>query len=178
MAGRLAARLGARHIELDALHWDPNWTEAPWDVFRERLAPALATDRWVVDGNYSRVRDLTWGRADTLVWLDYPLLLTLVRLTRRTIRRVVRRELLWNGNRERLWVQFTRDSLFVWALTTHARRRREILASLADPAFTHLTTVRLRSPRQAAKWLSAVAPALAAAPAPMARAESAPPPPH
>jgi len=34
MAGRLAIRLGARHIELDALHWDPNWTEAPWGVFR------------------------------------------------------------------------------------------------------------------------------------------------
>ncbi len=156
-ASRLAARLGASHVELDALHWEPNWTEAPWDVFRERLAAAIDCEGWVVDGNYSRVRDLTWARADTLVWLDYPLPLVLLRLTRRTIRRVFRREELWNGNRENLrtWI-FSRDSLYVWVLTTHRRRKRETLAGLADFAYVHLRAVRFRSPRAAEAWLASL----------------------
>ena len=156
-AGRLAARLGGRHIELDALNWEPNWTQAPGDVFRERLAAALDCERWVVDGNYSRTRDLTWAQADTLIWLDYPLPLVLLRLTRRTFHRVFGREELWNGNRERLWTHlFTRDSLYVWVLTTHKRRKRETLDGLADPAYSHLRAVRFRSPRAAEAWLAAV----------------------
>ncbi len=157
LASRLAERIDAPHIELDALDWQPNWSEAPWDVFRERVAAVLTGDRWVVDGNYSRVRDLTWGRADTVIWLDYPLPLILVRLTRRTIRRVALRQELWNGNRENLrtWL-FSRDSLYVWAVTTHQRRKREFLAQLADPAYAHLRAMRFRSPRAAGKWLAAV----------------------
>lgn len=51
-------------------------------------------------GNYGRVRDLLWPRADTIVWLDYAFPLVLGRLTARTVRRAVTGEILWNGNRE------------------------------------------------------------------------------
>jgi adenylate kinase family enzyme len=71
LAQQLAERLGYPHVELDALHWEPNWTEAPLDLFRARTAHALAGDTWVVDGNYSKVRDIVWSRADTVVWLEY-----------------------------------------------------------------------------------------------------------
>ena len=71
LAHRLAERLGIPHVELDALHWGPNWTPVAADLFRERVAQALSGEAWVVDGNYSRVRDIIWTRADTLVWLDY-----------------------------------------------------------------------------------------------------------
>ena len=59
------------HIELDALHWGPNWKEAPTDVFRERVRLALQGDAWVIDGNYGKVRDIIWSRAEAIVWLDY-----------------------------------------------------------------------------------------------------------
>ncbi|MFN8462586.1 MAG: hypothetical protein U0X93_12565 [Anaerolineales bacterium] len=36
LADRIARRFGLDFIELDALHWEPNWQEAPLDVFRER----------------------------------------------------------------------------------------------------------------------------------------------
>ena len=36
VAKRLAGILGAPYVELDALNWEPNWTEAPPNVFRER----------------------------------------------------------------------------------------------------------------------------------------------
>ena len=149
-AKELAAALGLRHIELDALYHGPNWTPAEPDVFRERIAVATAGDGWVTDGNYrTYTNDITWERADTLVWLDYPIAIVLSRLFRRVMRRGLRQEELWNGNRESLRAHFlTRESLFLWALKTHWRHREEWPKVLAEPRFAHLRVVRVRSPRR------------------------------
>ena len=64
---------------------------AETDVFRARVAAAIARPTWVADGNYSKVRDLVWARADTVVWLDYPLPVVVARLVRRTLTR------MWRG---------------------------------------------------------------------------------
>ena len=72
------------------------------------------------------MRDLVWGRAELLVWLDYPLPLVLGRVVRRTLQRIVTREELWSGNREQWRHLFTRESLWLWALQTHHRRRKTI----------------------------------------------------
>ena len=100
LARRVAQRCLISHIELDALQWEPNWTPAEPQGFRDRVTAALSGDRWVVDGNYSAVRDIVWAKADTVVFLDYPFGLVLRRLLWRTWRRSLHREELWNGNRE------------------------------------------------------------------------------
>src|SRR5687768_11917787 len=99
LACQLSERLGLPHVELDALHWDPGWTPAPAGIFRQRAAQVLQGEAWVVDGNHPEVRQLIWSRADTVVWLDYGLLLVMWRLVVRTFRRVATGEVLWNGNR-------------------------------------------------------------------------------
>jgi adenylate kinase family enzyme len=115
----LALRMGVPVIELDALHWGPGWTEEPPPAFRARIAKAVEADAWVVDGNYSVARDLTWGRADTLVWLDYRLAVVLWRLFKRTNRRIWSREELWNGNRERFSDAYlSRESLYLWLVSS------------------------------------------------------------
>jgi len=78
----IADRIGVPYVELDALHHGPNWTETPTDVFRERVAELITGDGWVVDGTYSKSRDLVWSRTQTVLWLDYPLPVILTRLTR------------------------------------------------------------------------------------------------
>jgi len=155
LANALARRLGVPHVELDALHWDPGWSEAPLDVFRDRAAAALPPDgRWIVDGNYRVVREIVWGRADTLLWLDYSFPLVLWRLLRRTLWRGLASVELYNGNRESLWTHlFTRDSLFLWLLKSHWRRRRELPLALAQPEYAHLRVVRFRRPSEAQAWL-------------------------
>ena len=156
-ARQLAERLGILHVEMDALNWGPGWTAAAPEVLRERTAQALVGEAWVVDGNYSSARNVVWGRADTVVWLDYSLLVIMTQLLRRTVRRVATREELWSGNRERFWNNFfTRDSILWWGLTTYRRRRREYPALLARPEYAHLAVVHLRSPRATRKWLAGI----------------------
>lgn len=159
MARSIAARLGVPHVELDALHWERGWRDAPWDVMRERVQRAVAADAWVVDGNYSAVRDLVWERAEAVVWLDFPLRTILWRYVVRTGRRVRTQEELWpgTGNRETLSMHLLqRDSLLWWILSTYRRRRREYPPLLA--ARPDLVAVRLRSPRNADRWLAQLAP--------------------
>ncbi|MBD2099541.1 shikimate kinase [Leptolyngbya sp. FACHB-261] len=157
LARQLSQTLGLPHVELDALHWDPNWTPAPIDQFRQRATQALSGDSWVVDGNYSTVRDLVWSRADTLVWLDYSLPVILRRLTQRTLQRVLLQKELWNGNRERWQVQFfSRDSIFLWALGTYRKGRHEYPVLLSKPEYAHLKVVHLGSPRMTEEWLASL----------------------
>jgi adenylate kinase family enzyme len=167
LAAHLAQRLSVRHIELDALNWQPNWTQTPTDEFRARVADALRTDAWVIDGNYSKSRDIVWTRADTIIWLDYPLPVILARLVKRTLRRVFTREELWNGNRETLrGTLLSRDSLLAWALKTYRRRRRETPIWLARPEYQHLTLIHLTSPQAANRWLAHLAVSLPEIPQP------------
>ncbi|GBF04397.1 adenylate kinase-like kinase [Deinococcus aerius] len=156
LARAIAAQLGLPHGEQDAWNHLPGWREAPLDQFRARVDAFTAQPAWVMDGNYGKARDLGWTRADTLVWLDYPGQVVFWRLLRRTLRRVLTREELWNGNRERLWEQLTGGGIFAWFFRTHWRRRRETPELLAQ--FPHLRVVRLRSPREAERWLASLSP--------------------
>jgi adenylate kinase family enzyme len=159
LARGISRRLAIPHVELDALHWEPNWTMAPPAVLRERVAQAVGAAAWVVDGNYAAVRDLVWSRADSVVWLDFVLPVILWQLARRTFTRVVTQEALWSGNRERLTTAlFSRDSIFLWALQTYRKHREEYPRLLSHPEHAHLTAVRLRSPRAARAWLSSLSP--------------------
>lgn len=84
----LAAALGVPHVELDALHWDADWqalTLTNPAEFARRVAGATDGAGWVVDGNYLSVRDLTWGRATHLVWLDYGRAVIMARVIRGTL---------------------------------------------------------------------------------------------
>ncbi len=162
LAKGLARRLRLRHIELDALNWGPDWTPNPTDEFRSSVSAALAVDnRWVVDGNYSSVRDLVWPGSEVLVWLDYPFLTLFRQLFGRTARRVFRGTELWSGNQERLLTQlFTRESIFWWLMSTHRRHRREYAELIGSGAVEHLQVVRLKSPAETRRWLEGIRPAV------------------
>jgi adenylate kinase family enzyme len=158
LARELARRLHVPHVEFDALFWGANWTPVPTDQFRARLTSELEQDRWVADGGYAPVRDITWERADTIVWLDYPLRTVLGRWARRTITRIRSREEFWpgTGNRESVRKALRRDGLIWWILGTHRRRRRSFAAAMRTR--DDLRWIRLRSPAEAARWLTSIQP--------------------
>jgi len=157
LARALADRLQIPHTELDQLNWLPHWTPQDLPKLQALVDEAIAPDQWVIDGNYSKVRDRIWQRANLVVWLDYPRWLIMGRLIRRTIWRVLTRQELWNGNRETLYTAlFARDAIVFWAWRTHSKYRRTYTEQLALPQYAHLNVVRLRSPQQARTWLDSL----------------------
>ena len=156
LAEHLSKRFDLNYIELDALHWEPGWQEAPLGVFRARVERAIEAGRWVVAGNYSIVRDLIWPKAEAVIWLDYPFPTVLGQLTRRTFRRWWTQELLWGTNREPFWDHFklwSADSLYHWLFKTYWRRKREYPLLFSLPEHRHLKLIRFQRPEETQKWL-------------------------
>lgn len=152
-AAELGRRLDLPRIELDALHHGPDWSQPTPEEFRNRVRRAMDAfpGGWIIDGNYeSKLGDLATAETDTIVWLDLPLPITFVRLSRRTFHRIRHNVELWNGNRETWHNTFmSRDSIFVWMFRAHRRHRREWPARYAqDPRL-----VRLRTRAEVRRWL-------------------------
>jgi adenylate kinase family enzyme len=153
-AKNLALVLGATHLELDALHWGPNWVPKPTQEFLDRTAEAVRAERWIVEGNYSVVRELVWPRATAIIWLDYSFPLVFRRALFRTVRRSIRREVLYAGNRESLVNAFFRkDSILWWVITTFHRRRRSYRFLRETNRYPNLRWISFRRPAQAESFL-------------------------
>lgn len=158
MARKLAAALAIPHLELDSVFHQPGWEPIDRELFRERVTAFTQAPGWVVDGNYSAVRDIVWSRADTVVWLDPPRHRVMRQVIWRTLRRMVTRAELWNGNREpwrNLYRLDPNESIIAWAWTRHHKYQERFTQAQADPANGHLTFVRLRTPAESTDLLHA-----------------------
>ena len=150
LAARVAAALGVPHLELDSVFHQPNWQPLDSEEFRAVVSEFTRAPGWVVDGNYSAVRDIVWDRADTVIWIDPPRHKVMGRLAARTFRRMVTGAELWNGNRERFRYLFNREeSIILWAWTSHHKYRARYLAAEADERNSHLEFIRVRTPAEA-----------------------------
>ncbi len=155
LAEKLANKLALDFVELDALYWQPNWVGTPNDEFASKVADATRGDRWVVAGNYSRTRPITWPRAQLIIWLDYSFPVVFWRLITRTVRRNLSREVLWGTNIDRFWIHFklwSDESLVKWLFKTYWRRKREIPALFALPEYQHLELMQFKTPDETDAW--------------------------
>jgi len=153
LARRLATVLGSPCSELDSLYWGPGWTPRP--DFPQATQAVAQQPRWVIDGNYSRVRDAVWRRCTAIVWLDYSFARVFSRALGRTIRRVATGERLYGGNRETIRNALLDMEAPLWLVVrTHARRRREFAALFTRPEYRHAIVIHLRTPTAAETFLS------------------------
>lgn len=152
LAARIAAQLGIEHTELDGLYHGPRWQ--PRAEFVEEVTALADRRHWVTEWLYRPARPLLAARADLLVWLDLPIARSLAQVARRTLRRRLRREVLWNGNIEPpLYTLFTdREHVLRWAWTTR-HKYPSLLARVAAER-PELPIVRLRSHAAADAWLA------------------------
>ncbi|MBI5279555.1 MAG: toxin [Burkholderiales bacterium] len=156
---RLADATGSPFIELDALHWAPGWVERPDDEFAASVDAATTGERWVADGNYSVVRQVLWPKATHVVWLNFSRTVVMSRVTWRTLRRWLRREDLWHGNRESFARSFlSRDSVLLWAATTFDKNQRKYQALSDGPDYGHLAWAEFTKPSQADAFLEGLQP--------------------
>ncbi|ALV46414.1 AAA family ATPase [Arthrobacter alpinus] len=151
LAARTATLLGIPHTELDSLFHGPNWE--PRADFAADVERLTAAPSWVTEWQYSAMRPLLAQRADTLLWLDFPVPVSMGRLIRRTVRRRRRRVELWNGNFEGpLWSIFNNpDHIIRWGWRTRHSLRKVV------PELEHehpgLQVVRFSGPKDVEVWI-------------------------
>jgi adenylate kinase family enzyme len=155
LARRLAGILGSEHVELDSLYWGPGWT--PRADFSDTVLAIAQRPHWVIDGNYSAVRDIIWRRSSAIVWLDYSFARVLSQALRRTARRIITRERLYAGNRETVRnALFDTDGIPWWVIRTHGKRRRDFPELFKRPEYGHASVIQLDRPAAAEAFLVAV----------------------
>jgi len=136
LARALADRFGIEFVELDAIRHLAGWNERPDDDMRAVVTATLdrAEMGWVTDGNYRIVRRFIFDRVETVIVLALPWKIMLWRTFKRSLRRSLKREELWNGNRENFWTTFfTRDSV-VYDLWRRRHHFRDILTEISEGA--------------------------------------------
>ncbi|HEX4054985.1 MAG TPA: AAA family ATPase [Tepidisphaeraceae bacterium] len=158
LASALAQRLRVPHVEIDSLNWESNWTETPTDLLWKKIESALAGDAWAVCGNYTKLRELIWPRADTLIRLDYPMGLVMWQVLRRTVRRCITQEMLWATNNVESWRKsfFSSDSIIVWAWTSWRTQRRNYSKFFRSREYPGLRRYRFVSPAMTRNWLDGI----------------------
>ncbi|MBA7515874.1 hypothetical protein ES705_07919 [subsurface metagenome] len=72
---------------LDDLFWEAEWKIAPTEIFQNQVKDIITKEKWVIDGNYSKVRERILNRVTHAIILNPPLLLILWRLLVRTLGR-------------------------------------------------------------------------------------------
>lgn len=155
LAKKIANKFGVKHIELDFLHWLPDWQPKATSIFIDDVCEAVAQENWVCDGNYSIVRQEVWSRTTHIVWLNYSFPRMFWQAIRRTVSRAITREEICNGNRESFRRSFlSKDSIMIWVLTTFHKRRLEYPILLRSPEFSHIVKIELKTPRQTEKFLA------------------------
>ncbi|HZD22127.1 MAG TPA: adenylate kinase [Acidimicrobiia bacterium] len=161
LAREIARRLDIPRLEMDAVMHDGDWNATPDHVFAARLAEFATGDRWVIDGNYAShgASEAVWPRADTVVWVDPPKRVVVSRVVRRTLKRMITREELWNGLREPLGNLYKRDpyeNIIVWAWTRYDSYRRRYEETMRDGTWAHATVRRLQDMRTTRQFLNSL----------------------
>ncbi|MEI3867484.1 AAA family ATPase [Microbacterium sp. CCNWLW134] len=152
LAARIAEVTGAPHTEIDALFHGAGWTERP--EFLDDVGRLVAGESWVTEWQYATARPLLTARADILVWLDLPYWSCVFpRVVRRTLRRRLRREELWNGNIEPALHTFFTDPEHIvrWSISTRHKYDERIPRLARDD--TAPAVIRLRSQNEVDQWV-------------------------
>lgn len=155
VAKKIATHYGIKHIELDVLYWNPDWVATPMPEFLQKIKQAISEqESWVVCGNYNVAKQVTLPCSTDIIWLDYPLHVNLWRAFKRSVRRILKSEVPFNGCRETFsHLLFSKESILLWILQTHRRRRKEFNKLLTKENFPETRIIRIRNDEECSQVL-------------------------
>ena len=146
---KLGPLLGLPTHHLDRMNWKPGWIESDRDELRTRIADVVAQERWLIDGNYGGSLDLRLPRADTIIYLDFPIALCLWRVFRRMMSASrSERPDMTEGCTERLDLAFL-FYVATWAMGPRKRTETKLAGFRGS-------LVRLESPAATKRWLAGI----------------------
>jgi adenylate kinase family enzyme len=146
LAWQLGAITGLPVFHMDHIHWKPNWVERD-GAEKDSLTKAVhAKDSWIFEGGHKRTYDERVARADTFIWLDFPL--------SQRVWRVLWRAFKYRGQSrpdlpENCPEQFNAETLrllaFIWR--TRNSSSEKLVAISGNPP-SHLTIYKLQNLRE------------------------------
>lgn len=146
LSSALGKKLGLPVFHMDQLNWRPGWIEGGKEALRAKLDVIVKGESWLIDGNYGGTLDTRLARADTVVYLDYPIRLCAWRLLRRIFKyRGRTRPDMTEDCPERFDLDFF---LYLLAWNTGPRPRTEARLREYDG-----NMIRLANPRALKSWL-------------------------
>lgn len=142
LARQLGDKTGLPVVHLDQIFWSPgNWKHLEREEFDALLEEELEKPRWILDGNYNRTLEPRLERCDTVIYLDFPRLVSFTGWLRRVIKNRGRaRPDMAPGCAE--WFD-PEMAKWVWTFNKKNRARyHQILAAQTDKTVYIFTTRR------------------------------------
>ncbi len=147
-AVRVSERTGLPFTATDAFYWHANWQNASTESIVERVNAATSESTWILDGNFDAQHEFVWQRADTIVWLDYPLWRILLQVVNRNLGLWLSQKPTWSGNRMSLKHA---GSGIRHSLKSYKLKRTKYPVYLKE--FSHIKIHHFRCPSDAEAWL-------------------------
>lgn len=148
VAKKIAKKLSIPYVEMDRIFWGPNWSCPSDEEFFTNLKNEISSDKWVLDGNYTRTIPIKWKKAQLIVWVDLPFKNTLYQAVTRAYKRAKSKDEIWpgTGNRESFRKSFfSRDSIILWSIKNYKKVKIKYELCMKDEQYSHVEFVRLRS---------------------------------
>lgn len=149
LAGKLTARVGVEALHLDSRVFRSGRPMSAQAA--EELNEVMHRRAWIIEGRWCQASAELVQAADVVVWLDLPVVVTWLRVLRRSVRKVLRREKSCDGNIYTWGRIFLHHRLFLDKAIREKWQERRVLGERL-PWVNH---VRLRSKREVEQWLKA-----------------------
>ena len=148
-ARALAEKTGLPLVHLDKLYWHGDWEHLSREEFDPVLQTELEKPQWIIDGNFSRTLPHRLSYADTVFYLDIPVLTCLWGLTKRVFTNYGKTREDMGGNcPERFDKQ--KISLYRGILTFNRRNRKKFYEMLKESGVAYTV---FRSRKEANAYL-------------------------
>ncbi len=142
-------------VHMDHIHWKSGWIERDRARKTQLTHEVHQRELWILEGGHSTSYPERLSRADTFIWLDFPLWLRLWRVLSRSVRyHGTNRPDLPEGCPERLSMETIEFVRFIWRTRKTARRKLEKIYN--NPP-GHLQVVKLNNLRQVNGYLQSIA---------------------
>lgn len=148
LARELGSLLELPVVHIDHIHWQAGWIERSGPEKDRLCLEVHARDSWIFEGGRSSTWPDRLNRADTLIWLDFPLTVRAWRIFVRTLRYHGReRPDMPVGCPERFDLEFTK---WIWKTRNSGKERME---ELFDSAPADMPKHRLQNQCQVEKLI-------------------------
>lgn len=140
---KLQESTGLPLFHLDNIWWNDDRTHISREEFDCRLSQILATDKWIIDGYYSRTFEVRASACDTIIFLDYSEETCMDGILRR----------IGTERPDIPWVENQLDPELVQLVRDFHREKRQVLYALMEQ-YPEKQAIIFKTRDEADQWVS------------------------